>query len=170
VEETVRSLAMAKVRVAVARHPASVVLAADTLVELEGRILGKPASPEDAVLMLRSLRGCWHTVWTGVAVMSGATGYQDVRAIATRVLMRPYSEAEIATYVATGDPMDKAAAYAVQHPSFDPVAEVLGCRANVMGLPVCEVHRMLTRAGLRDSVSPASSCPIFLGIICAGHQ
>ena len=147
-EESVISLAMAKARVAAARHPSIVVLAADTLVEMEGRILGKPTCPDEAVLMLRSLRGRWHTVWTGVAVMVGETGYRDVRAVAASVLMRPYSDAEITAYVATGDPMDKAAAYAVQHASFDPVAEVRGCRANVMGLHVCEVHDMLTRAAL----------------------
>ncbi|MDP3047037.1 MAG: Maf family protein [Chloroflexota bacterium] len=170
VEETVISLASAKARVAVTRHPDCVVLAADTLVEMDGRILGKPTSPDEAVLMLRSLRGRWHTVWTGVAVMVGTTGYYDVTAVAASVLMRPYSDAEIAAYVATGDPMDKAAAYAVQHASFDPVAEVRGCRANVMGLPVCEVHDMLTRAALVGSVSPAHSCPVYLGIVCTGRQ
>jgi septum formation protein len=163
------SLALAKALVPAARQPSSVVLAADTLVSFEGRILGKPVTPDEAVDMLRSLRGRWHTVWTGVALIIGAIGYRDVRSVAASVLMRPYTDTEIAAYVATGDPMDKAAAYAVQHEAFDPVAEVRGCRANVMGLPVCEVHDMLTRAAIIGSVSPVQSCPALLGIRCAGR-
>jgi predicted house-cleaning NTP pyrophosphatase (Maf/HAM1 superfamily) len=103
-----------------------------------------------------------------VAVIVGPTGYRDVRAVAASVLMRLYSDEEIAAYVATGDPMDKAAAYAIQHAGFDPVAEVRDCRANVMGLPLCAVHDMLKRIALMSTVSPVHTCPAFLGKACAG--
>jgi predicted house-cleaning NTP pyrophosphatase (Maf/HAM1 superfamily) len=146
VEQTVMSLAMAKAQAAVTRFPASVVVAADTLVEMEGRILGKPTCPEEAVLMLHSLRGRWHRVWTGVAVIVGPTGYRDVRAVAASVLMRLYSD----------------------EAGFDPVAEVRDCRANVMGLPLCAVHDMLKRIALMSTVSPVHTCPAFLGKACAG--
>jgi septum formation protein len=168
-EATVISLALAKARIAAAKAPTSFVLAADTLVELEGRIIGKPMDAGEAVEMLRSLRGRWHAVWTGVALVLGASGYQDVRSVAASVLMRTYSDAEIVAYVATGDPMDKAAAYAVQHAAFDPVARLRGCRANVMGLPICEVHGMLASAAILDSVAPVMRCSVMLGITCPGH-
>lgn len=130
-------LARAKAEEVRARCPDSLVLAADTLVVLEGRVLTKPADREEASGMLRSLRGREHRVVTGVS----AGGESDWRE--TKVHMRLYSEAEIEAYVATGDPMDKAGAYAIQHSGFRPVDRIDGCYCNVVGLPLGLVRDLL---------------------------
>jgi len=141
-------LALAKARAVMHRHQGETILAADTLILFRGRLLGKPRDSDDAEAMLRALRGRWHRVLTGVAVIHGTAGTEFVGCEETRVLMRRYSDAEIERYVASGDPLDKAAAYAIQNPSFHPVARLKGCYSNVMGLPLCSVVELLTEAGL----------------------
>jgi MAF protein len=126
--------------------PAAVVLGADTLVVLNGEVLGKPASADEAVAMLRRRRNRAHQVITGVA-LDGPTG-SAASAVATTVFMRDYSEAEMAAYIATGDPFDKAGAYAIQHPGFQPVARIQGCYPNVVGLPLCATRDLLAGAGI----------------------
>ncbi|HEX9069443.1 MAG TPA: Maf family protein [Ktedonobacterales bacterium] len=131
------------------------VLAADTTVLLDSASLAKPRDAEEATWMLRRLRGRTHTVATGVAV---ATPSGEIRSATsdTLVTMRDYSDDEIARYVATGDPLDKAGAYSIQHPGFSPVATIEGCRLGVVGLPVCLAIALL---GL-DAPFPAGSiCP-----------
>jgi predicted house-cleaning NTP pyrophosphatase (Maf/HAM1 superfamily) len=103
--------------------------------------------------MLRSLRGRWHSVITGVAVIGGASGAEFTASETTRVLMRRYSDAEIADYVASGDPLDKAAAYAIQHRGFHPVEKLDVCYTNVMGLPLCATIELLQRAGVHVGVT-----------------
>jgi septum formation protein len=147
-----------------------VVLAADTTVLLDGQSLAKPSDADDAARMLKLLRGREHIVATGVALArppaagevlddSGPRVAGDKAptsqppslvsaTAATRVLMRAYSDAEIAAYVASGDPLDKAGAYSIQHPNFSPVAEIAGCHLGVIGLPVCIVARLLGRGTL----------------------
>ncbi|HEY8491383.1 MAG TPA: Maf family protein, partial [Dehalococcoidia bacterium] len=98
------------------RHAVPTVLAADTVVVLDGAVLGKPAGPDDARRMLRALRGRAHRVVTGVAALAG--GRREVAHTVTHVRMRAYTDAEIDAYVASGDPLDKAGAYAIQHPGF----------------------------------------------------
>ncbi len=150
-EALVTRLARAKVRsgIANAGRPDAIVVAADTVVALDNQILGKPCDPEDAVRMLRALRGRAHVVHSGIAV---AQGEREVMQMAqTIVWMRDYSDEEIAAYVATGDPLDKAAAYAIQHPEFHPVARIEGCYANVMGLPLCRVYLGLKAFGVQPS-------------------
>ena len=142
-----RLLALAKARAVGQGYPGRTVLAADTLISFRGSLLGKPASPDEALAMLRSLRGEWHRVLTGVAVVA-ADGAEHVGVETTRVLMRRYSDEEIAAYVASGDPMDKAAAYAIQNREFHPVARLQVCYTNVMGLPLCLAQTLLERAGL----------------------
>ena len=105
------------------RHADMTVLAADTIVVLDGQILGKPRDPGEAVNMLVALRGRMHEVYTAVSV--AGLGSEAPAAVATdvccsNVWMRQYSDAEIQAYVTTGDPLDKAGAYAIQHPSFSP--------------------------------------------------
>jgi septum formation protein len=119
------------------------VLSSDTTVLIGGRSLPKPADLREAEAMLRTLRGRAHTVATGVALIDPARG--DIRSAtsATRVQMRDYSDDEIAAYVATGDPLDKAGAYSIQHPDFQPVATLAGCHLGVIGLPVCLVNLLL---------------------------
>jgi MAF protein len=159
-----RTLAMAKAQAVAGRHPASVILAADTLIASRGSLLGKPRDQEDAASMLRRLRGKWHRVITGVAVLTGGLNEPLVGAEVTRVLMRRYGDDEIAAYVASGDPLDKAAAYAIQNRSFHPVERLDVCYTNVMGLPLCLVSDLLTRAGVITTRPPADlrsrTCPL----------
>lgn len=149
--EQARVLALAKARAVAAVYPGHVVLAADTLISFRGKLLGKPASADEATAMLRALRGVWHRVLTGVAVV-GEDGSEHAVVETTRVLMRRYSDTEIAAYVASGDPMDKAAAYAVQHRGFHPVARLQACYTNVMGLPLCATGALLEQAGVLPPV------------------
>ena len=117
----------------------SMIVAADTTVLLDGHILGKPRDEAHARDLLLALRGRWHDVVTGIAVSYLIDGKRQMRSASciTPVLMRPYSAAEIASYIATGDPMDKAGAYGIQHPGFQPTARINGCYLNVVGLPLC---------------------------------
>lgn len=142
-----RDLALAKARVVAARHPHSLVLAADTLIAFRGRLLGKPSDAAEAAEMLRALRGKRHRVITGVAVVVAARRLELLASEETRVLMRRYTDDEIAAYVASGDPMDKAAAYAIQNRGFHPVQMVDICYSNVMGLPLCATVELLQAAG-----------------------
>lgn len=121
----------------------TIIVAADTTVVIDGRLLGKPATPAEATAMLRLLRGRTHAVHTALMLIDTRNG-REVEAVQTSyVTMRAYSDAEIAAYIATGDPMDKAGAYAIQHPIFRPVSELAGCYTGVMGLSVCQLIQML---------------------------
>ena len=111
----VRRLAEAKARAVAERHPGCVVLGADTTVVVDGDILGKPVNAADAAAMLRRLRGRAHEVMTGVAVVAG--GQIRVELATTRVWFAAMTDTEIAAYVATGEPMDKAGAYGIQGPT-----------------------------------------------------
>ncbi|MCH7483467.1 MAG: Maf family protein, partial [Chloroflexi bacterium] len=124
-----------------------------------GAVLGKPWDAEEATAMQRSLRGREHRVITGIALIDAATGEERSGYRASRVIMRAYTDDEIAAYVASGDPFDKAGAYAVQSESFAPAAEVLGCYLNVVGLPVCELLKVVGSFGLRLDPSPALPWP-----------
>jgi septum formation protein len=126
----------------------AVILGADTLVVVDGRPLGKPVSREDARHMLRLLRGRGHEVVTGVAVLGLADGREIAEAVTSRVVMRDYGEPEIEAYVATGEPDDKAGAYAVQGLGGHLVARVEGCFTNVVGLPLGTTARLLRAFGL----------------------
>ena len=125
-----------------------VIITADTTVALDGQMLGKPSDAADARRMLQSLRNRRHEVHTGVALLALATG-QEVCGVNTAVVtMRDYTDAEIETYIASGDPLDKAGAYAIQHPSFRPVARLDGCFTGVMGLSVCYLLPLLPQLGV----------------------
>ena len=150
--EAIAAVALAKAR-AVARELAAgtpaVVLGADTEVVLDGRLLGKPRDGADAARMLGELRGRIHEVITGVALVEpGGGGREETTAVTTRVTMAVYSDAEIMEYVATGEPLDKAGAYAVQGQGGRLVARVDGCFNNVVGLPVAATRRLLERWGV----------------------
>jgi septum formation protein len=139
----VERLSRAKAQAARRQRPAAVILALDTDVELDGTILGKPIDAANARAMLEALRGRAHSVYSAFT-LAADTGL-ETRLVHTRVWMRQYSDAEIEAYVASGDPLDKAASYAVQHLSFRPVERVEGCFANVMGLPLCQLYHALAR-------------------------
>ncbi len=123
------------------RHPDAAVLGADTVVIIGHEILNKPADAEDAVRMLRRLSGHTHAVTTAVCLVRD--GREDKRAETTRVTMAPFSELEARAYVATGEPMDKAGAYAIQGWASRWVTRIEGDYFNVVGLPVALVWRML---------------------------
>ncbi len=117
----------------------ALVITADTTVILDGTVLGKPRDKTHARELLLSLRGRWHHVVTGISVARLHNTQPELHSASctTPVLMRPYSEEEIAAYIATGDPLDKAGAYGIQHPDFQPTARINGCYLNVVGLPLC---------------------------------
>jgi septum formation protein len=140
------------------------VLASDTTVLLNGRSLPKPRDLAEAEGMLRTLRGREHVVATGVALME--TSRDDVLSgtSATRVLMRAYGNEEVAAYIDSGDPLDKAGAYSIQHPTFHPVAAIRGCRLGVIGLPVCLVAAMLGHGPLPPvTADDGDGCCIWSG-------
>ncbi len=143
-----------------------IVITADTTVLLDGNDLGKPLDIAHARELLLSLRDRWHHVTTGVAVSRTVDGKLHMRSASctTPVLMRPYSETEIMAYIATGDPLDKAGSYGIQHASFQPTANIHGCYLNVVGLPLCTLVNLLAafdiypaKAATRDSEE--GSCP-----------
>ncbi len=140
-------LARAKAAAVAARRPAELVLAADTTVVLDGEIFGKPASAPEAAGMLRRLQGKTHRVMTAVAVARGEQLEEGLDV--TAVTFRPLTEAEIADYVATGEPMDKAGAYAIQGKGAALVAHVDGEFYGVMGLPLRLALELLERFGFR---------------------
>lgn len=154
--ETVRRLARLKALTVAQLHPDAVVLACDTTVALGDEVVGKPVDAVDAVAILRRLAGGQHMVYSGVAVARGGQTWDEV--VETDIVMRVYTDAEIDAYVATGDPLDKAGAYAVQHPVFAPVARLVGCYANVVGLPLCATRRLLHQAGLPLPPSVVEGC------------
>ena len=140
-----------------------VLLSADTVVALEGEILGKPASPEEARTMLERLSDGWHQVVTGVAVSDGATGRTLTGVETSDVRTRPFSDDEIEAYVASGEPFDKAGGYAVQDKSFRPVRRADGCYLNIVGLPLCAVIELLQRLGATPELREPQSIPYYDG-------
>lgn len=142
---------------AVARRcPGEWVLAADTVVAIDGRILGKPRDGADARRMLRLLAGRRHQVLTAVALFSPAGACAGAEVVGTGVTFRALSEAEIAAYVATGEPADKAGAYAIQGGAAGFVRAVEGSYSNVVGLPVDEVRALLARCRVPGAAGAAA--------------
>lgn len=128
-----------------------VVLGADTVVVIGGRMLGKPRDAEDAAQMLRLLSGATHEVYTGLALVQVADGKRQREVLGqevTRVTFRALSEQDIAAYVATGEPMDKAGAYAIQGRGAVLVSRIEGCYYNVVGLPLTRLVQMLASMGI----------------------
>lgn len=134
----VRRLAGEKAQAIAEKHE-DLILAADTIVVDGEELLGKPVDDADALRMLTQLRGRTHQVYTGVALLNTVTGESGNSICRTDVPMRDYSEAEMEAYIRTGDPLDKAGAYAIQHGEFHPVESLQGCYASVMGLPLCHL-------------------------------
>ncbi len=145
-EALVMENARRKARAVWRQHPESTVLGADTIVYQDGAVLGKPKDQEDARAMLRRLSGAWHTVYTGVCVIT-ADGKTDARCDASRVQFVPLTDADIDRYIASGEPMDKAGAYAVQGRAGMYVSRIEGSYSNVIGLPMHLVRDMLRNAG-----------------------
>jgi MAF protein len=164
-------LAEAKAR-AIAAETADgrLILAADTTVADGTLILGKPADAQEAHQMLKSLRGRAHQVFTAIALYLPDKDRLITDLAETTVPMRDYSDAEIEAYIQTGDPFDKAGAYAIQHPEFKPVEHLEGCYANVVGLPLCHLARGLAEFGLQPQSNLPQACQNRLNFDCPVHQ
>lgn len=147
-------------------HEDLTILAADTAVVDGETILGKPKNTVDAVEMLRRLRGRTHQVYTGIAIIRMSDGNLGRDLCVTDVPMRVYNDEEIDTYVASGDPLDKAGAYAIQHPGFHPVETMAGCHASVMGLPLCHLRRTLRKFDISPSTDISAECQSALNYKC----
>ena len=146
-DDYVRSLAQEKARDIGRKHPDAWVIGADTVVVVDGRILGKPGSTPEARDMLRRLSGRTHQVLTGYCIgrMSEARWFADT--VRTEVLFKTLSEDEIEWYIQTGEPFDKAGAYAIQGIGSFMIESIQGSFTNVVGLPLCELVQMLSRLG-----------------------
>lgn len=148
----------------------AVVLAADTTVVHENRILGKPADAVEARAMLESLSGRSHEVYSGIAILELEGGEMHTDLALSIVPMRSYTAEEIEAYIATGDPFDKAGAYAIQNDDFSLVTDFADCFANVMGLPLCHLQRNLRKRGIGFPVDIAAACQDHLGYDCPVHE
>jgi MAF protein len=142
-----RHLAETKSRAIASRHPRVAVLAADTIVVSDGKILDKPVDADAARTTLTTLRDRPHEVTTAVALAYESNVWVDHAT--TTVVMRDYSDEEILDYISSGDPFDKAGSYAIQDRRFRPVDRCEGCYCNVVGLPLVLTQRLLEQASLR---------------------
>jgi len=139
----VTELALAKALSLAHKFPDALILGADTIVVLDGKILGKPENRSEAGAMLRVLSGRTHTVYTGLALVDVPTGIRETAYEKSLVTMKKISPAEIRDYVATGEPMDKAGSYGIQGYGAVFIKHINGCFFNVMGLPVARLYDML---------------------------
>jgi septum formation protein len=142
----VEALAQGKAREVASRHPQALIIGADTVVVVDGEILGKPGSRRDGVRMLKRLSGRWHEVVTGLALASGDK--EVVSHAITQVLFAPLTPQEIGFYLATGEPLDKAGAYGIQGIGGLFVEEIKGSYTNVVGLPLRLLYVLMGELGL----------------------
>lgn len=147
--QLVEKLALMKAREVARRHPESLVIGADTIVVVDGDVLGKPADRADAVAMLERLSGRDHLVMTGVALVQG--GREQVAHEETAVRFAPLTREQIAQYVDSGEPMDKAGAYGIQGRAAALIPSISGDYFNVVGLPLFRTVQMLSQFGLTIS-------------------
>ena len=145
--EAVKELSRRKALAAARLHPGCVILAADTLVSVDEKALGKPRDAQDAFNMLSMLSGRWHQVYTGVTVVD-AQGQLHCEADATNVHFEEMTDEAIRSYIATGEPMDKAGAYAVQGIAGLWIDQLQGSHTNVIGLPMALTRRLLEDCGV----------------------
>jgi MAF protein len=160
-------LAEAKARAAVASaRPEHIIIGADTAVVDGSRILGKPKDVMEATAMLKLLRGHAHQVYTALAILRMHDGRLLTELCVTNVPMRNYSDEEIDAYVLSGDPLDKAGAYAIQNSRFHPVQAMKGCYASVMGLPLCHLLRVLRKMDVQPDADIPAACQSLLQYPC----
>lgn len=157
-QDAVLALCQRKARAAADKHPGKVILASDTLVAVDNCPLGKPTDEADAFRMLQSLSGRWHQVYTGVCAISAA-GECFAEVDATDVRFGLMSDEAIRAYIRTGEPMDKAGAYALQGAAGLWIEEIRGSHTNVIGLPLTLTRRLLERCGLHPLSISCSRCP-----------
>ncbi len=164
-KDVARRLCVAKARAVSALHADGLIIAADTVVALDGEILGKPLDAEHATDMLTRLRNRQHEVHTGLAVLDATKHRLRQEVVTTIVHMRNYNDDEIGHFVTGGNPFDKAGAYAIQHDTFHPVASIIGCYTNVVGLPVCRLFVFLRDWKVKVPIAPPSQC-LMADVLC----
>lgn len=142
------------------------ILSADTIVALDGQVIGKPANEDEAYEILRAMRARPHKVYTALCLRTENGGGTMESLCATDVFMRDYSEEELAAYIASEDYKDKAGGYAIQHREFHPCTGVQGCYANVMGLPLCHLAMLLESAGIKLEADVPQACQRYNEITC----
>lgn len=147
-EEYVARLSRDKANALSQAHPSRWVIAADTTVFLADRLLEKPVDRADAARMLATIAGQTHIVYTGVTLEHAGSGYRETRVAETEVRMLPLSSSDIEWYVGTGEPLDKAGAYAAQGVGAVFIDSIHGSYSNVVGLPLATLFQMLRRAGI----------------------
>jgi MAF protein len=164
--DLVRRLSEEKVRAVANNARGGLTVGADTIVVLGDEVLGKPPNADAALHMLRRLRGRTHQVYTGLSVLDPKTDGLFTVVARSIVWMRDYSDEEMMAYVRSGEPLDKAGGYAIQDGVFQPVEQVEGCYANVMGLPLCHLYVLLKEIGASIEAPPTSACDTFFDRRC----
>ena len=147
-----------------------IVIAADTIVVDGTEILGKPADIDDARKILGQLKGKTHLVLSGIALYNPVSREIKTNVITTEVMMRDYNEDEIQAYIDTGDPFDKAGAYAIQNETFDPVPQMTDCYANVIGLPLCDLYVLMKGLDIEADKQVAENCQEPIRYQCPVYQ
>ncbi|MCY4389504.1 MAG: Maf family protein [Desulfurellaceae bacterium] len=147
-ETYVARIAAEKARAIAERQPGFWILAADTIVALEGRVFGKPANLDNARQMLTTLSGHPHQVMTAFVLLDTAGNTTAAEVVTSQVTFKELSASEVTAYLATGEPFDKAGAYAFQGKGRDLIAQVSGSHSNIIGLPMDEVTAALRTVGL----------------------
>lgn len=153
--------ALLKSRAVSAERTHGLIIGSDTNVAIDDVVLGKPRDSAEVRQMLTFLRNRTHQVHTGIAIVDAQSGRELTNVSTNDVQMRNYSDAEIEAYIASGDPFDKAGAYAIQHEGFHPVAELSGCYAGVMGLSICLLSEMLSEFEVTIPTAVAKHCRCF---------
>lgn len=147
-QELAKSLSFEKARIVASRYQNALVIAADTFVVLRGRILGKPRTPAEARTMLETISGKSHSVITGLTIIDTESGKVLSRSVETKVYMKKLTSREIDAYVESGEPLDKAGAYAIQGLGSVIVRKIEGDYFNVVGLPLSALTESLKEFGI----------------------
>jgi MAF protein len=165
-QDLVARLSRAKALHVAAQNPGATVIGADTIVTLDGVLLGKPADAAEATEMLARLRDRPHKVYSGVTVAAPDCPTGRSAVVESTVWMRDYGDDEIAAYVDGGSPLDKAGAYGIQDAVMNPVAHLEGCYASVMGLPLCTLADLLQV----DKLVVPAVCSAVTGVSCCAGE
>ena len=163
-------LSQAKAQAVSSLQSSAIIIASDTTVSLDTEPLGKPIDAADARSMLLRLRDRVHQVHTAITLIDRAADRSLTDLATSDVRMRAYSDQEIEAYIASGDPFDKAGAYAIQHSGFNPAENFAHCFANVMGLPLCHVARSLRKLGVEPVNDVPSACQTYLNYTCPVYE
>ena len=168
-QETVARLSLSKALVVAARINNGHIIAADSMVVLDERAIGKPKDGEEARRMLRRLRGTRHQVITGVTVLDAGSGRRLTDTMASDIKLRNFTDEEIETSIHSGMPLDKAGAYAVQDEVLRPAESWTGCYSNIVGLPLCRTGQMLEELGCDISAWRIAPPPGDCGPTCPNN-